>query len=348
MSTHRFDPRTDRLREFYTGPFTRHFRGDASPRTLQADREALWYYERYTPDAPVASISADHLCQMRDAMAALIRGEQPQSVSKRDRQRTLFDDLPDTPDGAPAGKRRRPLRSKRTANKHRAFIQQLLRKCGPPGERNLDALHLIDTVPYCKPLKAQRKKPRLVRDDLVERLYNAAEHATKPELPDVSPMHWVQAAIVCAIYLGYRRGGLLSLTWDDVDWTARRVHLSADADKCDTERSKPANDVVIAHLMRIRGPRELVFAWPHSQTAFNRQWHRLQRRAGIPEREHIKFHDLKRYAGKLYSQVASPWAVMEMLDHTTLNTSLSYINPDEETRDASDKVRILPAFRNAM
>jgi integrase len=145
-----------------------------------------------------------------------------------------------------------------------------------------------------------------------------------------------------AVSSGFRRGALLSLRWAHIDVGRRIVRLPACFDKKGKEREKPLHDQVVKLLLEIRGPQEKVFEWPHSRKVWYEQWHRIQDAGDVME--HIRFHDLKRVAGVMFSETGSPWVVQHMLDHASIETSRHYINPMEACREAVDNLPLQKIF----
>jgi integrase len=132
------------------------------------------------------------------------------------------------------------------------------------------------------------------------------------------------------------------MKWVQVDVVRRSVRVPASIDKCGREREKPLHDQVVKLLLEIRGPQEKVFEWPHSSRTWYRQWHAIQDAGDVME--HIRFHDLKRVAGVMFSATGSPWVVQHMLDHASLETSRHYINPMEACREAVDNLPLQKIF----
>ncbi len=131
------------------------------------------------------------------------------------------------------------------------------------------------------------------------------------------------------------------IAMDGVNFIGREVALAARHDKCRQPRLKPFNDVVLAHLLRIRTNRALLFPWPHSGRDFYGTWHAIQVAAGVSAKSgpFRKLHDLKRTCGTQLARVASGWAVRYMLDHAQSDvTGQHYISPLDELRDAVERL----------
>jgi integrase len=355
------------LREFFETCYRPYFLQEASPRTLEAYREALAWWERAFSDPdpdhagpPLARIGPPELAAVRATL--LGTGEVCSLSSPAPAQRLLFPELSRDPEqqqrntsappgGRPArmpspqGRRRRgagPL-ARATANKHLGALNAIFRKIGPPGYKNLDALGLLERAPWLKPLKEPRRLPRAVAVAELGAIYAACAIATKPAAPAIDPAAWWRALVAVAAIAGLRREALLGLRWADCDLAGRTLRVPAEIDKCRQERSKPIPAAVCQHLMRIRTAAERVFAWPHSLASLYRQWWAIQKAAGIARADRLRLHDLKRFAGTFWAAHASPWAVQQILDHSSLATSAHYVNPRDELRAVADRLP-LPDF----
>jgi integrase len=308
------------LRSFFVSVFAPTYLTAAKPKTHHAYAEAVAHWTRITGDPPLGAIRVETLARFK---ADLLTGACAQPPL---RQLTLFDAGPHEAKGL----------ARATVNKHLRAVFALLSKAGPPGPRNRDALGLLQSTPWVKPLREPKRLPRAIRADDVVVAYEACDTARFPHLEGVHAGYWWKAILVTAYTAAFRRGGLLALRWRDVDLVAETIHLDADDDKCLCERVKPLHHVVVLHLLRIRTRSELVFPWPHSERTFYRQWHEIQENAGIPRPRHFGLHDLKRTAGTIYAGTSSPWAVQTMLDHSNIATSMRYVNPAEKLRPAVD------------
>lgn len=231
-----------------------------------------------------------------------------------------------------------------TANKHLRHVQAVIGKAGPPGPHNRDALGVITAMPWVRPLRAPVRSPRSLPLDVLGRIYSAADVATLPIVDDVKPATWWRSLIACAYNLGFRRGAWLRLDVDCIDWAAALVRLPAELDKLDRDRVKPCNQVAIAHLLKVRRDRGLLFPWPHAGISFDRTWHRLQAAAGLPRAEQFTFHDLKRTCGTQLAAIASPWQVRYMLDHSQPDVTGLYVDPLPELRSVVERMPQPGAF----
>ena len=136
----------------------------------------------------------------------------------------------------------------------------------------------------------------------------------------------------------------MALWWCDVNVAERTVRVPAAIDKCHVELLKPLHAIAVRHVLAIRGGSGLVFPFDGSEQTWYRQWHAIQDGADIPTVEHIKLHDLKRFAGTRYAATSSPWVVQQMLDHASIETSRFYVNAAEACREAVDAFPLPECF----
>lgn len=300
------------LRQFFQEIFSPDFLLDRALKTHRAYFEALAHWERITDDPPLKRIDGRLLTGFK------------RSLSK-------------------GGPEARPL-SAATVNKHLRHLAALLNKAGPPGPGNRDALGLIRTVPWTRPLELDRRLPPDIDGDTLDAIYIAAKTAKFPELFGVQPVYWWRGLMQTAIMTAYRKSALLSLRWVNIDWQQQTIGLPAEADKCHTERRKPVLPGLLKYLQRIRTSQPLIFPWPHAPRTWYRQWHRNQDAAGLPRTEHITWHNLKAASGSRYSRGgASISALQQHLDHASITTSRHYVRvASPEQREAIERMP-LPA-----
>lgn len=313
------------LRRFFDRRRSRGFLDDADPRTVNEYRFTLRKWERLTPDPPLGAIGREALEDFRSRLLA-----PPAAPSQA--PPLLFPEL-HRPEASGS-------LSPATVNKHLRHVRHLLAEAA-----DCEAIERVPKVRYCR---TRRKRPRDVREADLSAIYRACSTALYPRLPGLDPGNWWKALLCTACVEGFRRGGLLGLRWDGIDWESMEIRLPAESDKCGQERLKPMSRLVAQHLLRIRGDWELVFPWPHSERTFYRCWHAIQLAAGIAAERQYKIHDLKRTCATLYAiQGAPSIALTQLLDHTGVAMSERYINDAraaDSTREAVEKLRLPAAF----
>lgn len=345
------------LRAFFTGHYEPNYLDEAAPGTRTAYLEAIGHFERISGDPPLWRIDAAVMTAFKRGLLGLLPGASPAAgpsppVRDWDRQQTLFSSVADA---EPSGLRRRPMTSKITVNKHLSAVHRILRKAGPAGPRNWDALAILSAVPYVRPCRKIKKKlPREVPPERMAAIYRATP-AARHDWGDVPAEHGWKAFLVVAGLVGLRRGTLLSyteagvfypgLTWDAVDLAGGMVLVDPDLDKCDAERRKPLHPIAAQHLMRIRTGDRFVFTWPRSLATLRREWQRIQRAAGLTDRQLITIHDLKRFCGTLFAELGDDGLVDFMLDHAPRGVSnRHYVNHCGPAAKALPRLAVPAAF----
>ncbi len=337
-------PRKPTDRSFYHDVYEPEFLAGAKRATLAEYHTTIRHWLALTSNPPLGELRSTDLAGFKRALL------EPTSVREQnaDPQTLLFDPWDSDCQGMLFGNgrpARKPI-AKPTINKHLRNLNAICNKAGPRTPGNRDALGLLEIVPWTKPLKEPRRRPRPASEATVGPIYEATAAARFPKLAYVSASDWWRALIVAAYTTGCRRGALLALRGANVDWVARQIRLEADDDKADEERLKPISLLLVQHLMRIRTEDPLMFVWPHSPTTWYRQWHRLQDAAGLRRENHIKFHQLKSACGTALARAGgSPWAIQQHLDHKDLRTtSRFYINPSQEELEMIEHMPVPGAF----
>lgn len=213
---------------------------------------------------------------------------------------------------------------------------------------------------------------------------NAALRVDPPKAPSRPPKVWTAeqardfliasradryfAAYWLALVTGMRRGEILGLRWQDIDWENGRLSIRRELvptykglviDEPKTTRSLRAVDVSSETLSILRELREvrqaeclergepysdegLVFSStggkPLDPRAFTRHFESLVKKAGLPR---IRFHDLRHsHATVMLTQGIHPKVVSERLGHSTIGITLdtySHMVPGIQ-REAARKV----------
>ena len=224
------------LVRFYDEYFQRLFLCDARPRTFEAYASTLEHWRAITQDPPFP-IEPAALAEFKVRLRAIV---------------------------SPA-----------TVNKHLRQVNAILGKAGQPGPGNRDALGVCITTPWTRPLREERPQPRAIADTLIATIYQACKFANHPRVA------WCRrslvAGVLCvAVTTGFRRGALLALRWCDIRVPEKLIHVPATIDKCHHDREKPLHAAAIKHLLQIKGPGDLVFAFEAGRTEWYREWHHIQ------------------------------------------------------------------------
>lgn len=130
----------------------------------------------------------------------------------------------------------------------------------------------------------------------------------------------LKAIILLAIDAGMRRGEILKLRWEDVDFRANLIRIVGTHTKTERERLAPLTDRVKAELYRVReftkGDRPFPFA------DFKRSWTTAKELAKI---EDLHFHDLRRTAITRWILQGNPIALAgKIAGHTNIETTMKH------------------------
>jgi integrase len=135
----------------------------------------------------------------------------------------------------------------------------------------------------------------------------------------------LKAVILLAIDGGMRRGEILKLRWNDIDFDANLIHVLGTNTKTEKARIAPLTERAKAELYRVRqftpGDRPFPFA------DFKRSWATAKRIAGI---EDLHFHDLRRTALTRWQTYGIPLAMAgKMAGHTNTQTTMKYYTAND-------------------
>lgn len=210
---------------------------------------------------------------------------------------------------------------------------------------------LISEVPEFKSLfiKENRKKPTIIPEEDFVAMIRALR---KPDLRLTKrPAEWWRIFLYVAYYIGARRGEILSLSWDDVNFSTLEIRVAASTSKSRKERVVPmAAD--LAEVLRqwktqtpLNGPRDPVLPWPYdTYRQLYEDWHRVQTAAGIPEGSHyVPKNCRSTCASELIANQVPTVVVKDFLGHATVATTENYyINTKPAMRAAAQarKVRV--------
>jgi integrase len=204
------------------------------------------------------------------------------------------------PDGNPL-----PV-SAATVNRELALLRHLLVLAEEWGH--------VGKVPKFRLEREPEGRLRFLSEEEIARLLAACGSSAHPELRD---------AVQLALNTGMRKGEVLGLSWDRVDF-ARGVIL-LEKTKSGRRREVPMNDAADAVLSARTGPREgRVFSTRSVRKAF-------ERAVGEAGLEDFRFHDLRHTAAShLVMRGASLADVRAVLGHTDIKMTMRYAHLSPE------------------
>ncbi len=149
----------------------------------------------------------------------------------------------------------------------------------------------------------------------------------------------LRAILICALNTGMRKGEILNLTWDDIDFENNVITIEAINTKSKKLKRIPVNDKLRKVLLEQKlktGFSEHVFLnsqgnpYP-SSGSLNRSFEMACRKAEI---RGLRFHDLRHTAAtRMIESGASIVAVSRILGHADLKTTMRYAHPDISLKD---------------
>ena len=170
----------------------------------------------------------------------------------------------------------------------------------------------------------ERQVERILTDDEARRLVNACGPSVRP-------------VVVTALNTGMRRGEILELRWENVDFERRFIRV--ERSKNNRSRKVPMNSTLASELDRLRA-NGIPFVF------MQRAGERLKsiasafatacRRAGIG---HVRFHDLRHtFATNLVMNGVDLVTVKEILGHSDISMTVRYSHPSDERKMAAVEV----------
>jgi integrase len=141
----------------------------------------------------------------------------------------------------------------------------------------------------------------------------------------------LKALIICALDTGMRRGEILSLVWDDIDFENKLLHIKAFNTKTERERWLAPTPRLLAQLAMLyeksdKNSDSRVFGIKDN---FKRSFDYVRQLVGLPE---VRFHDLRHTAATRLVQKDVPLPLVgRILGHTLANTTMRYVNANIET-----------------
>jgi integrase len=205
-----------------------------------------------------------------------------------------------------------------SVNRHLTLLRAILNRAVRDGR--LDA----SKKPAIKLLKENNSRMRYLSED--------EEAHLNDELPE-----WLRPLITTAIHTGMRRGELLRLTWNDIDFVSGTIFVSMS--KSGEGRPIPLSPTAHRILSMLRQGRRkrlkarvvaqseasrYVFTAPHGGLILNlnREWYPALERAGITN---FRFHDLRHtFASRLVMNGIDLYRVSTLMGHKTPAMTLRY------------------------
>jgi len=233
-------------------------------------------------------------------------------------------------------------------------IQWVLDQAGPPAavRRLRTAAGLLDAVPWTKPPRRQTVKKEPTSSERIVAIYLSADNATIPRIVGITAGAWWRALISTMASTSLRIGQLVEAPYSSMYWDAASPRLVLPASVCRKSRSDethPLLDVAFRDLLAIRGERALLFPaypQPHAKSAIFKQFHRLEKAAGLEPSPGVAFHGIRR---RVLTDLAKqdPSAAQLAAGHASFRTTLQSYVGAELLSDALPRTELSQQLKRA-
>jgi integrase len=170
-------------------------------------------------------------------------------------------------------------------------------------------------------------------DNQVERILNPDEEG---RLLDSCAPH-IRPIIITALNTGMRKGEILSLRWENIDFDNNSITIQATNSKTKKMKRIRINSALRKLLLELKlgsGGSEFVFLGVDKKPikSFRTAFSKACKRAGI---RGLRFHDLRHTAAtRMIEGGANLVAVSHALGHSSINMTMRYAHPDDTITDA--------------
>ena len=145
----------------------------------------------------------------------------------------------------------------------------------------------------------------------------------------------LQPIVLTAVYTGLRRGRILNLTWEQIDWDNNQiVYMGKDGNPHSVPMVKPLRDI----LEKLPRDKMYVFTYGgHKITDITHAWRAAFKKSGLPYRN---FHTLRHTTATwLLRQTGNLRVVQNVLGHHAITTTTKYAHlVNNESQSALDSL----------
>lgn len=184
----------------------------------------------------------------------------------------------------------------------------------------------------------KKKRTRYISKEEERRLL---EKCAEPDTKNGRTYHrppWLHLLVLLAIRTGLRRGSLLALQWQDIDFNAGRWRIAAHKSKTREDYNVPIAPSVLAALLAHRGGEEIDPAgklFTIDEESVKNPFMRACRRANLQ----LTFHDLRRCFINRAREAGIPIdVVMRLSSHRSMRTVMEHYREIAD-RDLESAVR---------
>ena len=211
-----------------------------------------------------------------------------------------------------------------TVNRYHARLSSMMRRAYVWGYRSDNPVDRIESM------KEEKMGDRYLEPEEFQELLNACD----PEL---------RSLVMVAAQTGMRRGELMALRWEDVQWEGRYLMVRAANSKTSEGRIVPLNDYVIQALVSL-DPGKNGKVFPFGDFPQYR-WKKVRKKLGWdridnPRLKGWRFHDLRHLAASVMVMADVPLVkVAKILGHKQLTTTQRYAHlADRSLFEAVEKI----------
>ncbi|MBM4354522.1 MAG: hypothetical protein FJ109_12160 [Deltaproteobacteria bacterium] len=156
----------------------------------------------------------------------------------------------------------------------------------------------------------------------------------------------IRPIVILALHTGMRRGEILGLRWDDIDFGARTIHLRRT--KNGRPRDVPMTETVARMLLdlKAKAKEKALFYTAVGKTRplrdFRTAWERALRLAGIQD---FRFHDLRHTAASQLAMAGvNMRTIQEILGHRSpaMTQRYTHLSPEHQTRAIAKLDEVMP------
>lgn len=207
-----------------------------------------------------------------------------------------------------------------TINKELSFIKSTFKLAVENGVISSNPINGV------KLLKVPKSKPRVLKDWEFTKLYQA------------SPEHF-KSILLCGYLTGMRRGEIVKLRWEDIDFTDKYIHVNES--KNNEYRTIPINDILLYTLVELKKESENEYVFTTklgkhytSNTAWKTVWSNTLKNSGI---EHCTFHSLRHsfISNLIVNEKEDYITVMNLSGHKTIRMLVRYSHTHEKAKKAA-------------
>jgi integrase len=215
-----------------------------------------------------------------------------------------------------AGRRAEEKVSNSTINRELQCLRKLFNKAIDWGYARINPVLKVDFLSE----KGSIRK-RVLSEDEEVRLIAAA------------PLY-LKHMILVALHTGMRKGEVLKLKWENVDFEAQEITIVETKD--DEDRIVPMNPFLFNLLLPLKsqnGKTEYVFANPMTGTHYVEIKRAFNGALDEADIEDFHFHDLRHsYASRLVRNGADLNTIKELLGHSSITTTQRYLHSQAEQK----------------